>query len=82
MGARAEAGALRELSVTPQTSLAFVGAPVKLAIRYTNRRIGIIGIETNKTFALPSRQVADRTCAGRTRWAIWSALHERENSAL
>ncbi|APG08852.1 photosystem II stability/assembly factor-like uncharacterized protein [Bradyrhizobium elkanii] len=54
MGARVEAGALRELSVTPQTSLAFVGAPVKLAIRYTNQRIGIIGIETNKTFALPS----------------------------
>jgi photosystem II stability/assembly factor-like uncharacterized protein len=54
MGARVEDGVLRELSVTPQTSLAFVGAPVKLAVRYTNQRVGIIGIETNKTFALPS----------------------------
>jgi hypothetical protein len=54
MGARVEDGVLRELSVTPQTSVGFVGAPVKLAIQYTNERTGRIGITTDETFAPPS----------------------------
>jgi hypothetical protein len=45
---------LRELSVAPQTSVGFVGAPVKLAIRYTNERVGLAGITAGETFALPS----------------------------
>jgi photosystem II stability/assembly factor-like uncharacterized protein len=54
MGARVEDGVLRELSVAPQTSVGFVGSPVKLAIRYTNERIGLTGITAGETFALPS----------------------------
>jgi len=54
MGGRVEDGEIRELSVTPQTSVGFVGAPVKVAVRYTNKRVGLIGVGTEKTFAAPS----------------------------
>lgn len=53
MGGRIEEGILRELSVTPQTSFAFVGTPVKFAVRYTNERVGFIGIGSDETFAVP-----------------------------
>jgi photosystem II stability/assembly factor-like uncharacterized protein len=51
MGARVEEGVLRELSVTPQTSIGFVGTPVKFTAHYTNKRVGVVGTGTDKTFA-------------------------------
>jgi len=52
MGARVEDGVLRELTVTPQTSIGFVGAPVKVNVRYSNKRVALTGaIGADKTFA-------------------------------
>jgi photosystem II stability/assembly factor-like uncharacterized protein len=51
LGGRLESGVLRELSVTPQASVGFVGAEEKLAVRYTNERTGFTGIGTDETFA-------------------------------
>ena len=50
MGARVDQGALRELSVTPQSSVGFVGTPVEFTIPYTNKRVGI---GTDEIFARP-----------------------------
>jgi len=54
MGARVEGGVLRELSVTPQTSIGFVGTTVKPAIRYTTQQSGLIGIAADEAFTTPS----------------------------
>ncbi len=51
MGARMESGVVRELWVTPQTSVGFVGTPVKFSVRYTNKHLGLTG--TEKTLAPP-----------------------------
>ena len=50
MGARVEEGVLRELSITPQTSIGFVGTPVKLSIRYSTKSEGLKGLPADKTF--------------------------------